>query len=97
MPTKARRENVFIERLLSAYEAGSWATAQIDWLDQRIDGAVEALVARADGRTLAIEHTLIEPFIDDEKDFAQFEKALLDIKNDKTLLVLDGEFRSLCR
>src|SRR5260370_40460521 len=42
MPTKSRREDILIERLLSAYENGSWADAQICWLDKIIDGAVDA-------------------------------------------------------
>ena len=76
MPTKSRREDTFIERFLSAYENGSWADAKICWLDKKIDGAVEALATRrSDGKTLAIEHTIIEPFVSDKEDFAFFKKA----------------------
>jgi hypothetical protein len=88
MPTHSRRENTFIERFLSAYENYSWADANIDWLDERTDGTVEALATRqSDGKTLAIEHTIIEPFVSDKQDFAFFENAFLGIEDDKTLAV----------
>ena len=88
MPTKLRRENIFIERFLSAYENFSWADAKIDWLDERIDGAVEALAIRkSDGNTLAIEHTLIQPFVGEKADFASFEAAFLKIEEDTALPV----------
>lgn len=88
MPTKSRRENTLIERFLSAYENYSWADANIDWLDEKTDGAVEALAIRkSDGKTLAVEHTIIEPFVSDKEDFAFFSNAFLGIEEDKTLVV----------
>lgn len=87
MPTKLRRENVFIERFLSAYEDFSWSKAAIQWLDEEKDGAVEALATRPDGRTLAVEHTIIEPFSAEKEDFAFFSKAFLDIERDSSLVV----------
>lgn len=88
MPTSSRREDTFIKLFLSAYENYSWADAEIDWLDQRMDNAVEVLATRkTDGHTLAIEHTIIEPFVGDKQDFAFFEAAFLAIENDSSLLV----------
>ena len=88
MPTSFRTENTFISLLPSAYENYSWADAKIDWLDTRMDNAVEVLVTRtSDGKTLAIEHTIIEPFVSDKEDFAFFAAAFLGIENDKSLLV----------
>ena len=88
MPTVFRRENTFIERFLSAYENHSWADAEIRWLDQETDSAVEALATRkSDRETLAIEHTIIEPFVKEKEDFAFFEAAFLKIEQDTTLLV----------
>lgn len=88
MPTEFRRENTFVERFLSAYENHSWADAKIDWLDEKIDGAVEALATRkSDGKTLAIEHTIIQPFVGEKEDFAFFEAAFLKIEEDAALLV----------
>jgi hypothetical protein len=88
MPTKPRREDTFIERFLSAYEDHSWADADIDWVDRRIDGAVEAHATRkSDGKTLAIEHTIIQPFVGDKEDFAFFSAAFPSIEKDQSLLV----------
>jgi hypothetical protein len=88
VPTKFRRENTFIERFLSAYENRSWADAKVEWLDEKIDGTVEALASRkSDGKTLAIEHTIIEPFVKEKEDFAFFEAAFLKIEKDTTLPV----------
>ncbi len=88
MPTKSRRDDTLIKLFLSAYENGSWADAEIDWLDKRIDGAVDALATRrSDHKTLAIEHTIIEPFVSEKEDFAFFEAAFLRIEDDKSLLV----------
>lgn len=88
MPTRSRRENTYIERFLSAFEDYSWANAKIDWLDERIDGAVEVLATRkSDAKTLAIEHTIIEPFVGDKEDFAFFENAFLGIEDDESLVV----------
>jgi hypothetical protein len=88
VPTKSRRENKFVEWFLSAYEDYSWADAQIDWVDEKIDGAVEALATRkSDGKTVAIEHTIIEPFLREKEDFAFFEPAFLKIEKDTALPV----------
>ena len=73
MPAKPGKDDeVFVRLFLSAYEDGSWADAEIIPLDQLIDGTVEALATRkSDRKTLAIEHTLIEPFMGDKRDFAE--------------------------
>jgi hypothetical protein len=91
MPAKTgRREQTFVELFISAYENGAWADAEIERLDERSDGAVEARISSADGRTMAIEHTLIEPFVGDKRDYAAFEQAFLRIESDKTLIVPDN-------
>ena len=90
MPSKPRQEDIFIEAFLSAYEDLSWADSEKDWVDRRVDGAVEMLATRkSDGKTLAIEHTVIQPFVDDIKDFKFFERAFLKIESDKSLIVPD--------
>lgn len=71
-----RDEQVFIRRFVSAYENFAWAGSKIDPLDERTEGAIEALITRSDGLTMAIEHTLIEPFVGDKSDFAAFEQAM---------------------
>ena len=87
MPTHGRRENVFVKRFLQAYESRSWVDASVRWLDQEIDGGVEALATRKDGVSLAIEHTIIEPFVSDKEDFAFFKDVFLPIELDATLRV----------
>jgi hypothetical protein len=68
MPTKPRTEDTLIKLFLSAYENNTWAGCEVQWLDQQQDGAVEVLATRPDGRSLAIEHTLIESFIGERED-----------------------------
>lgn len=88
MPTKLRRENVIVARFLSAYDSRSWADADVCWLDEILDGAVEAVATRkSDRQTLAIEHTIVEPFLNDKEDFAFFKDAFLKIEEDESLAV----------
>jgi len=88
MPAKiGRDEQAFVSLFVSAYENLAWAGSKIDRLDEKEDGAIEALITRGDGQTMAIEHTLIEPFVGDKRDFATFEQALLKIERDRSLAV----------
>jgi hypothetical protein len=94
LPTKPRREDTFVERFLLSYENSSWADANRDWVDRRLDKAVEMLATRkSDGKTLAIEHTLVEPFVSDKEDYAFFESSFLNIENDTALVVQDRWIR----
>ena len=88
MPTKSRREDAIIEHFVSAYEGSAWKNSQICWLDHVKDGAVDALVTRSDGKTLAIEHTLIESFVGEREDFEGF-KRFLRIEDDPALRQTD--------
>src|SRR5579871_4969648 len=91
MPAKpGKNEQFFIKLFVSAYENFMWANSKIDSLDEEVDGAVEALITRADGQTMAIEHTLIEPFVGDKRDYAMFERTFLKIEDDKSLAVPDA-------
>jgi len=88
---KPNRENVLIERFLSGYEDGLWVDATLTKPDEidRVNPATDGLATRKpDGKTLAIEHTIIEPFISDKQDFAFFSRAgFLSIENDEALPV----------
>jgi hypothetical protein len=42
---------------------------------------------KSDGKTLAIEHTLVEPFEGDKEDFAAFKNVFLQIEQDTSLRV----------
>jgi len=86
MPTKDRREDALIDLFLSAYEDGAWANCHVDRPEKRMDGAVEAVATKADGTTLAIEHTLIEPFVGDREDIERL-RLFEPIGRDQTLLV----------
>jgi hypothetical protein len=86
-----RNEEVFIRLFVSAYENFSWSGSQIDFPDQEKDGAIDGLIKRADGKTMAIEHTLIQPFVDDREDFAAFKKVFPSIEDDQSLAVADTE------
>lgn len=84
------RADTFISLFLSAYENGSWADALHEQPDkiERAKPAVDWLAKRkSDGETLAIEHTIIEPFVGEKADFASFEAAFLEIESDTSLLV----------
>jgi hypothetical protein len=87
---KSSREDIFIRPFLSAYEGGSWTDAlhlQPDRIE-RTKQAVDWLAKRdSDGKTLAIEHTIIEPFIGEKADLASFVAAFLEIERDASLLV----------
>ena len=88
MPTTNKRETALIRLFVSAYDNGSWAADPLEIPDEQFDGGVDGLVKRtSDGCRLAIEHTLIQPHMDDRKDFALFEKYLLPIEKDPTLVV----------
>jgi hypothetical protein len=91
MSIRPTREDAFVKVLLSAYENGSWADAALakpDAID-RTNPAVDQIATRkSDGKTLAIEHTIIEPFVGDKEDFAFFQAAFLGIEEDQSLLVL---------
>src|SRR5579883_750164 len=91
MTMGATREDPFIKLFLSAYEDYSWADAELlkpDAID-RTNPAVDQVAKRkSDGRTLAIEHTIIEPFVQEKEDFASFAKSdFTDIEKDQSLLV----------
>jgi len=89
MPTT--REDRFIKLFLSAYDGGSWADADSvkpDAMD-RTNPAVDQIAKRkSDGKTIAIEHTIIEPFVQEKEDFASFSRSdFLSIEQDQSLLV----------
>jgi hypothetical protein len=89
MPSSSRADT-FISLFVSAYENGAWADAlhvQPDKIE-RTKPAVDWLAKRrSDGSTLALEHTIIQPFVGEKADFASFEAAFLEIERDTSLLV----------
>jgi len=88
---RVTREDPFIEMFLSAYEKGSWADADLrkpDAID-RTNPAVDKVAARkSDGMTLAVEHTIIEPFVKEKEDYASFSKGdFSSIEKDQSMLI----------
>jgi hypothetical protein len=91
MTIGATREDPFIELFLSAYEKGSWADADLRKPDavDRTNPAVDKVAERkSDRMTLAIEHTIIEPFVQEKEDYASFLKGdFFSIEKDQSVLV----------
>lgn len=86
MPAKCGKERPLLERFISVYQNDTWAEADLDWVDEREDGAVELLATRgSDGATLAIEHTLIQPYPREKEDFARFQRVFLHSGRDVSL------------
>jgi hypothetical protein len=84
------REDPLIKLFLSAYEHGSWAdaaTSKPDAVERRKPAVDQVATRKSDAKTLAIEHTIIEPFVGDKEDFASFRQAFLAIEEDESLLV----------
>ncbi|HZZ41058.1 MAG TPA: hypothetical protein VFE06_18115, partial [Acidobacteriaceae bacterium] len=94
MPTKpGKPEQALIRLFVSAYEDFAWVGSKVDALDERTDGTIDALITRPDGQTMAIEHTLIEPFVGEKRDYAMFENAFVRVQNDTSLVVPDTGIR----
>src|ERR1700739_78682 len=84
------REDHFIKLFISAYERGLWSEATLIRPDaiNRTSAAVDQIAIRgSDGKRLAMEHTIIEPFVGEKQDFAFFDRAFLEIEQDKALAV----------
>lgn len=86
MPTGPRREDEFIRIFLSAYQNEFWKGVSPEFPDKTEDGGVDAVVT-AKGHTLAIEHTLIEPFVSEVADLARFWPAFETVQRDSSLSV----------
>ena len=88
--SKSSREEFFIRPFLLAYESGSWADALHEQPDNIVSTkkAVDWFAKRkSDGKTLAIEHTIIQPFFNEKADFTDFAAVFLDIERDISLRV----------
>lgn len=87
-----KREYPLTKLFLSAYDNASWGDCEPVapypdvWPDTHTDGEVDFLGRRSDKRVLAIEHTLIEPFVGDKENFSIF-RPFLSIEEDPLLAV----------
>jgi len=82
-----KKERPLIELFLSEYDDGAYRGCALDWLEDHQESAVEVLATSACGQTLAIEHTLIQPFTGEKLDSHRFVKAFSRIEQDETLIV----------
>ncbi len=86
MPVKSPpRERPLIEMLLSAYDCDSWKDASRDWVEERQDSAVEVVATKPDGTRLALEHTIVQPFVGEKFDSQKFMKAFDRIEKNPDL------------
>jgi hypothetical protein len=63
------------QRQVAVFIAGAWQHVGLDWVEERQDGAVELIATRADVVRLALEHTLIHPFVGEKFDSEVFMRA----------------------
>jgi hypothetical protein len=68
-------ERPLIAMFLSGYEQGTWRDAALNWIEETEENAVEVIATRADGNTLALEHTLVELFAGEKYDSTIFTEA----------------------
>jgi hypothetical protein len=86
MPVKDEpRERPIIVMLLSTCDNGAWQHAQLDWVEEKRDGAVEVIATQTDGTQLALEHTLIQPFVGEKFDSEVFMRAFGRIEKNPDL------------
>ena len=88
MPIKAEpKERPIIRMLLSACDNGAWQSTDLDWVEEKQDGTVEVIATRVDGIRLALEHTLIQPFVGEKFDSEVFMRAFGRIEKNAALTV----------
>lgn len=77
-----------IEHWLRLYNRLTGSTFRVeDWPDRDSSKKnIDAICGDDDGHTLAIEHTLIEPFVGEKNDAARFMKTLATLENHPDLL-----------
>lgn len=91
VPTvKIRAEDKLLELFLDVYGDRGWAgsLSHVEYPERVKDGAVELIATQlATGLTLAIEHTVIEPFIGEKKDFHEhFQELARQLRDDDSLM-----------
>ncbi len=83
-----KRDQELVVLFVFAYNAGTGSTYRIvAWPDQAdsTKQAVEAIVEDNAGDTLAIEHTLLQPFVGEREDAQPFLAAIAPLEKDPSL------------
>lgn len=60
-------------------------------MEEKQDGTVEVIATRADGRRLALEHTLIQPFVGEKFDSEVFMRAFGRIEKNPALTLTERQ------
>lgn len=68
-------ERPLIQMFLAGYDQGVWKDATLNWVEETQENAVEVIATRSDGKTVALEHTLIELFVGEKYDSTIFTGA----------------------
>jgi hypothetical protein len=91
---KSHRDKNVIEYWLRLYNRLTGASFEVkDWPDKDSSKEnIDAICRDNDEHTLAIEHTLIEPFAGEKRDAARFAKTLEPLENHPSLLQLGYMF-----
>jgi hypothetical protein len=72
---------------LSAYDKDAWKDASLNWIEEQQDGSVEVIAINRCGATLALEHTIIQPFVGEKFDSEVFIRAFGCIERNPALIV----------
>jgi hypothetical protein len=84
-----KRDQKLVSAFLDEYKKISGSSFEVkEWLDdlERTKPAVEALaVEKTTGETLAIEHTLLQPFVGEKDDTQRFLSVVGDLERDDSL------------
>src|ERR1017187_9045536 len=85
---KNQRDKSVVEHWLRLYNRLTDASfVVVDWPDSDSSKKnIDTLCSDLNGRALAVEHTLIEPFANEKNDAARFAKTLMSLENDARLL-----------
>lgn len=90
MPVKSPpKERPLLEMFLCEYDNGAWKAALRDWVEEHTDGGVEVIAKRGDGATVAIEHTIVQPFVGERFDSNVFMRAFGRIEKNPDLAVAE--------
>jgi len=83
-----RRDHKLVELFLVEFNRVTGKTYEVrEWPEdiQRQTPAVEAIAADVTGKTLAIEHTLLQPFVGEREDYERLRVAIEPLEQDESL------------
>jgi hypothetical protein len=90
-------ERPFIRMFLSGFDNGVWKDASLNWIEETQENAVEVIATSSTGKTVALEHTLIELFTGEKYDSTIGRSRQADLRglmrtgSDSGVAVLRGQ------